>query len=255
MTFSNPPIVEAIFHLVVERDGEFDHETLNNYVTSITEEFPNKQENRLLGGNISFDPSNTDSMTSSINNILQGYTISSSDGSSIIQANSNSFSFSKLNSYETWEAFYGKANQFWLKYLEITSANRVNRLSLRYLNRIKIPFDGVSCTLEDYIKLSPTFSNESNDLAMSGYFMQISLLSKIYQSSKAIVNQTVGLPEIDNNTSSQYLPLIFDIEVFQDTNIDSRSSIIESIFSNDLRRFKNYIFFDNITDKTKELFI
>lgn len=255
MTFPNPPIVEAIFHLVVERDGEFEPEMLNNYVDSMAKEFPDKQENRLLGGDISFDPSNVSVMTSSVNNILQGYTICSSDKFSIIQANSNSFSFSKLHSYETWEAFYSKANKYWLKYLDTTSANRVKRLSLRYINRIKIPFDGESCALEDYIKLAPTVSSESNDLSIAGYFMQMSLVSKVHHSSRAIINQTIGLPENNVNDNSQYLPLIFDIEVFQDVDIDPRDDVIESIFSNDLRQFKNHIFFNNITDKTKELFV
>jgi uncharacterized protein (TIGR04255 family) len=254
MTFSNPPIVEAIFHLVVERDGEFNYELLNDYIESISENFPNKKENRLLGGDISFNPQNTSSITSSFNDILQGYTVFSNDGFSVIQANSSSFSFSLLNNYDEWEVFYNRANEYWQKYIDITSAKRVTRLSLRYLNRIKIPFAGEAFALEDYIKLSPMISSGSSDWSMAGYFMQIALVSKNYQPSRAIVNQALGSPENNTGKESQHIPLIFDTEVFQDIDVDSRDKIIEHIFSANLRPFKNHIFFDNITDKTKELF-
>lgn len=159
-----------------------------------------------------------------------------------------------LNHYETWENFYGKANEYWQKYVEITSAQRVNRLSLRYLNRIEIPFTGKSFALEDYIKLSPMIPSESSDWSMAGYFMQIALVSKNYQPSKAIVNQVLGSPEDNTDQKLRYISLIFDTEVFQDIDVDSHDNMIEHIFSDNLRPFKNRIFFDTITDKTKELF-
>jgi uncharacterized protein (TIGR04255 family) len=254
MTFSNPPIVEAIFHLVVERDGEFDHETLKDYVNSISEDFPKRRENRLLGGDIQYDPQKTDSITSSLSNVLQGYTVSSDNESSVIQVNSSSFSFSLLNYYEGWDVFYERANKYWQKYIEITSAKRISRLSLRYLNRIKIPFTGGSFDLEDYVEVSPMLSSQSDDWSMAGYFMQIALVSKKYSPSRAILNQALGSPEKNTDQSSMHVPLIFDTEVFQDINVDSHDNIIEYIFTDNLRCFKNDVFFENITEKTKELF-
>lgn len=54
-------------------------------------------------------------------------------------------------------------------------------------------------------------------------------------------------------TESQKLPLIFDIDVIKKANFMKKESDIWMDF-NLLRQFKNEIFFNSITEKTKELF-
>jgi hypothetical protein len=62
MTFPNPPIVEAIFHLLVERESVSEDRALKDYVDYITGNFPLfvLQEERCFAGNISFDLDNLD---------------------------------------------------------------------------------------------------------------------------------------------------------------------------------------------------
>lgn len=253
MTFSNPPIVEAIFHVVVERDSEFNNETLNDYAKYITEKFPafDRKEQRFLKNEISFPFDEPHNITSSVSNILQGYSLASNEDAKVIQANTNNFSFSKLHPYATWESFYQEAIQFWEKYAEITSVDRVRRLGLRYLNRIAIPFEGKPVKLQDYIKIFPEVSDDLS-MTISGYFMQVSLASEVYKPSQAIVNQTVG--NIETNGGLLSTPLILDIEVFQDVDLNSQDGLIESIFINNLRQFKDDIFLNAITEKSKESF-
>jgi uncharacterized protein (TIGR04255 family) len=252
MTFSNPPIVEAIFHVVVERDSDFNNEKLNEYAKYITESFPafDRKEQRSLTNEILVPIDDPDNTTSSISNILQGYLLAYNDNSKVIQANTDNFSFSKLRPYQTWESFYEEANKFWGKYVDITSVDRVKRLGLRYLNRIEIPLDNKSFRLQDYIKIFPEVSDDLS-VAISGYFMQISLESELYEPSRAIVNQAIG-----NAGNLKSTPLIFDIEVFQDIDLVPQKNFkeIESIFIDNLRAFKNDIFLNGITAKSKELF-
>jgi uncharacterized protein (TIGR04255 family) len=54
-------------------------------------------------------------------------------------------------------------------------------------------------------------------------------------------------------TKTQKLPLIFDIDVIKKANYTKKESGMWNDF-NLLRRFKNEIFFNSITEKTKELF-
>jgi uncharacterized protein (TIGR04255 family) len=253
MTFSNPPIVEAIFHVVVERDSEFNNETLNDYARYITETFPafDRKEQRFLKNEISFPLNDPHNITSSVSNILQGYFLASNEDSKVIQANTDNFSFSKLRPYATWESFYQEAIQFWEKYAEITSVDRVKRLGLRYLNRIAIPFEGKPVKLQDYSKIFPEISDDLS-MTISGYFMQISLASEVYTPSRAIVNQTIG--NVETNGDLVSTPLILDIEVFQEVDLNSQDSSIESIFINNLRPFKNDIFLNGVTEKSQEFF-
>ena len=66
--------------------------------------------------------------------------------------------------------------------------------------------------------------------------------------ANAIINET-----IENVSNSQRLPLIFDIDVFREVNIVENKQEIWATFDQ-LRDFKNEIFFNSITDKTRELF-
>ncbi len=252
MKLSKPPIVEAILHVVVEREGEFDYEKLNEYASYITENFPtfNGEERRFLKNEISFRTDDPHNINSSISNVLQGHRLTSDDSTKVIQSDVDNFSFSKLCPYETWESFHKEASEFFADYVEVTSASRVKRLGLRYLNSISIPFNGNPLKLQDYIKIFPEVSDDLS-MSISGYFMQISLSSERYKPSMAIVNQTIG--NMESKDGQKYVPLIFDIEVFQDVNLDTQDISIKSIFINNLRPFKNDIFLNGITEKTQEL--
>lgn len=84
--------------------------------------------------------------------------------------------------------------------------------------------------------------------------MKYPAIDQSLDSLEIIVNQALGSPENNTDQRSRHLPLIFDTEVFQDIDVDSHDKMIEHTFSDNLRPFKNHIFFDNITDRTKELF-
>jgi uncharacterized protein (TIGR04255 family) len=64
----------------------------------------------------------------------------------------------------------------------------------------------------------------------------------------AIITQTM-----ENLTENQRLPLIFDIDVIHEIVSKYNETEIWDKFEQ-LRIFKNDIFFDSITEKTKELF-
>lgn len=64
----------------------------------------------------------------------------------------------------------------------------------------------------------------------------------------AIITQTMDKP-----TRSPKLPLILDIDVIKNTDYVENLAKMWEDFEN-LRDFKNDIFFNSITEKTKELF-
>jgi len=58
---------------------------------------------------------------------------------------------------------------------------------------------------------------------------------------------------MEKPTKPQKLSLIFDIDVFRQVEYNKNMNEIWNDFDK-LRNFKNDIFFNSITDKTKELF-
>jgi uncharacterized protein (TIGR04255 family) len=256
MSFPNPPITEAILDITVNVDKNFDHTRLLDIHEDIKEDFPTYQKKMAFKGGIEFNLENPDEIINpqllSISNKPEGYIFISEDEKRIIQAKLNGFTFSKLKPYKGWEKFYKEAYQLWQKYAEITSPTQVTRLGLRYVNQIMIPAEG-DVELNNYMKILPGIPN---DLAvtMEGYFMQVRVCHPEYQPSRAIINQTIA-EVMDNEKGKQVYPLIFDIDVFQEVNLEANDhETIKSIFEGNLRWLRNEIFFKSITETAKELF-
>ncbi|MEH2452651.1 TIGR04255 family protein [Nostoc sp.] len=254
MRFLNPPITEAILDITVNVHDNFNQEELLKFHESIKDSFPNIQKRMALQGGFEFNLENPDEINSqlfSLSNKPEGYIFISDDQKRIIQARLNGFTFSRLKPYESWESFYGEAYQLWQKYAQITSPTEVVRLALRYVNQIMIPATG-TIELKDYVKTLPEISNNLS-VVMESYFMQIVVAHSDYQPSRAIINQTIGQIS-ENEKGEKVYPLIFDIDVFQQVNLDPDDDLIKNIFEVNLRTFRDEIFFKSITQKTQELF-
>lgn len=248
MTFSNSPIVEATFHISLQHDPSFDVDILDAYKEAMKSEFPNIKQKRSIENSINF--TNPDDIVSLLNSNKEGYFLVTSDDKKVIQATLSGFSFSKLKSYDTWDLFFTEAFSLWEKYISLTSVNKVSRLALHYLNNILIPFQE-SIQLQDYINIFPEVP-ENLEMTISEYFMQVSLSSQKYNLAQSIVTQSVTK---DTNINNQNLvPINLNIEVFQDVNLNPNDAIIKNIFNNTLRHFKNDIFYNSITDKSRGLF-
>ncbi|MDD1428642.1 TIGR04255 family protein [Dolichospermum sp. ST_sed9] len=256
MRFPNSPITEAILDITVNVNDNFDHIKLLDIHEEIKEFFPNRQQRMAFKGGIEFNLENPDEIINpqslSISNKPEGYIFLSEDKKRIIQAKLNGFTFSKLKPYEGWEKFYREAYQLWQKYAEITSPTQVTRLGLRYINQIMIPAEG-DIELNNYIKILPGVPDDLK-VTMEGYFMQIRVCHPEYEPSRAIVNQTIG-EVTDNEKGEKAYPLIFDIDVFQEVNLEANDDqTIKMIFEENLRGLRNEIFFKSITETAEELF-
>lgn len=256
MRFLNPPITEAILDITVNLRDDFNYEELLKFHENVKDSFPTLQKRIALQGGVEINLENPDEINSqlfSISNKPEGYIFISDDQKRIIQARLNGFTFSKLKPYESWESFYGEAYQLWQNYVQVTSPIEVVRLALRYVNQIMIPvIENNNIELRDYVKTLPEISSNLSAV-MEGYFMQVIIAHPEYQPSKAIINQTIG-QVTENDKGEKAVPLIFDIDVFQQVNLYHSDDEIKRIFELNLRGFRDKIFFNSITDKTEELF-
>ncbi|MFQ4142420.1 TIGR04255 family protein [Chlorogloeopsis sp. ULAP02] len=254
MRFPNPPITEAIFDITVNLRDSFNHEILLNFHEEVKEAFPNIQKRMAFQGGLELKVDDIDEINPQllpISNKPEGYIFISQDQKRIIQARLNGFTFSRLKPYESWESFYREAYQLWEKYAQLVSPVKVTRLALRYINQILIPATG-TIELKDYIRTVPEISNDLS-VIMEDYFMQILVVHPDYRPSRAIINQTIG-QVTENEKGERVVPLIFDIDVFQQVNLHHDDEEIKKIFELNLRSFRDEIFFKSINDKTKELF-
>ncbi|AFZ15599.1 hypothetical protein Cri9333_4833 (plasmid) [Crinalium epipsammum PCC 9333] len=246
--FKNSPIVEAIFDIRATLPTNLNFEDISLFEESIKDEFPVKNIKASLKADFSFQlnniPSNIPLSTSK-----EGFVFSSLDNKKIIQVRLDGFTFSQLQPYDSWDNFYNQACNLWKMYVQVARPDAVSRVALRYINKMEIPFKE-PFKIEDYVKIFPEISADIK-VTLMDYFMRLVVTNPKYLPSIAIVNQTIG-ELTENNT----LPLIFDIDIYQDVifSPEEDEGKIKNIFENNLRSFRNEIFFKAITKKTEALF-
>lgn len=243
-TFPNTPIVEALMDIRVQLPPDSDPKNLEEFHTKIKEKFPHKGKKYFHETKLEFKKEDEQPSVESSPARFQGYLFRSEKEKKIVQARIDGFTFNKLKPYENWNVFYNEGRQYWDYYNEIAHPLKVIRIALRYINRIEIPYP--ISDFNEYILINLQIA-PGLPQAINHFLIRLEI-PKPEINSIAIITQTLDKP-----SNSNRIPLIFDI----DTMINSDYSINEDRMWEDfekLRNYKNEIFFESITDKTKELF-
>ncbi len=238
--FPNAPITEAILDIRAELPEEVKLEDLAAFQNSIRERFSEKKERYSYEAGFQF--SQGVSATTSQQKI-DGYLFESLSEKKVVQTRLDGFTFNKLKPYENWGIFYREGRELWNLYSKIAQPSKVIRIALRYINRIEIPLP-----LKDFEEYILTFPHLPPNLpqALAQFLMQL-VIPNAEIEANAIITLAI------ERAAGQKLPLIFDIDVSRDAvYVDSKEEIWNDFEK--LHIFKNDIFFNSITDKTKELF-
>lgn len=249
MRFANSPIVEAIFDIKVELREEFQVNELLAFREKVEEKYPNNEPQMEFLGQFNFEVSLPIEIQSSSSHV--GFIFISDDEKKIAQVKLDGFTFSQLKPYQNWDDFYEEAYKLWQFYVEITEPKKINRFALRYINRILIP-SSEQINLKDYMRILPEIP-DTFPVTILDYFLRIVVANQEDTNVRAIINQTIPRSnQLDLEKDS--IPLILDIDVFQENDLTMDDTEIRNIFENKLRKFRNKIFEESITDKTRSLF-
>jgi uncharacterized protein (TIGR04255 family) len=240
-TFPNAPITEAVLDIRVELPEKVKLEDLEAYQADISERFPEKKERISFAGG--FQISKDGYSTIAPEHKINGYLFKSQADKKIVQPSLGGFSFNKLNPYDSWESFCKEGRELWDLYSQKYKPTKITRIALRYINRIEIPLPMKE--FEEYILTFPQIAPKLPQ-GIANFIMQLVIPNAEIEASAMI---TLAMEEIKDKN----LPLIFDIDVSRNSVYVDDKEKIWSDFEN-LRVFKNEIFFNSITDKTKELF-
>jgi uncharacterized protein (TIGR04255 family) len=169
----------------------------------------------------------------------------SADRTKVVQATETGFTFNKLRPYEHWSRFRDEARQIWNEYAGIARPARATRMALRYINRIELPLPFGD--FKEFILTVPEVAPGVSQ-ALDRFFMRLDIPYPDVP-ALAIITLTMdtSVPIIDR------VPIIFDIDVFRESEVDPGSEEIWDTLEA-LRTLKNQIFFSSLTDKAKELF-
>ena len=171
-----------------------------------------------------------------------GYRHEAGDGKDIAQITTKGLTFSRLTPYKDWRTFSSLARAVWRQYIEAVGPVTVERLGVRYVNRLNVPM-AQDFSPDDYFTNAPRLFMASRR-EMDHFLTRLVLRLSDPQEANAIVIQTIDKP------SDGLLPLILDIDVF--ATLDEPDVDIWLLLDI-LRDYKNDIFFNTMTSKSLDL--
>jgi len=68
-----------------------------------------------------------------------GFQYASADKKRVVSARLNGFGLMRLPPYESWEPFCEEARKLWKSYVAVRNPKSVNRVAVRYINRLELP--------------------------------------------------------------------------------------------------------------------
>ena len=176
----------------------------------------------------------------------KGVRFRSSDGKHIAQFNRDGFVFNRLEPYLSWEELENESRRLWNIYKDLAQPIDIQRLGLRYINRIKLPPGEL--LFEDYIQPAPS----------SPHGLELPFLGFMHKDTLAVpghpyaVNVIRTIQQLGSGVESG-VALILDIDVVTTQGFDLGETLLEPRLL-EMRWLKNKVFFGSITKKALEMF-
>jgi uncharacterized protein (TIGR04255 family) len=176
----------------------------------------------------------------------KGVRFRSSDEKHIAQFNRDGFVFSRLEPYLTWEELESEGKRLWNIYKDLAQPVEIQRLGLRFINRIKLPPGEL--LFEDYIQPAPS-SPHGLELPFHGFMHKDTLGVPGHPYAINVIRTIQQL----NGGVDGGVALILDIDVFTTQGFDLDNTVFQRRLL-EMRWLKNKVFFGSITAKALEMF-
>ena len=158
----------------------------------------------------------------------------------VVQVRRDGFGFSKLHPYESWEKLREEARELWAHYVECCRPTSVQRLAVRYINKLPLPEGQVE--LPEWVKVHPEIPDEFGP--MEEFLVRFAMRHPVAKDHRA-VTMLAAQP------ANEGLSVVFDIDVFSEVDLEPEANRVWTTLD-DLREFKNDVFFGTITKAMEE---
>jgi uncharacterized protein (TIGR04255 family) len=237
---TKPPIVEGLLDLQfppLERSKLPELEAFQHF----NPDYVKKNVKLQFAGHLEFATPGQTSMSHESNVI--GYQFATSDGTRVLQVRLNGITVSFLAPYTTFHDLEQEASRLWALFKQHLQPAPPTRVALRYINRLFLPLP--FSDFKEYILTVPEIAPQLPQ-ALAEFSMRLMIPDTVTRSS-AIVT------EVMENQTDEFVPLIFDIDVFQTINpAETEFDLWRAV--SELRDFKNRLFFSSITQKLRRLY-
>lgn len=242
---AHAPIAEAVIEMRARAEVSWEEPEIRNQLDSLLSTYPHIESQREYEHALQMGPGQ-DMMQTHRDLGWRGLRCESSDHVHIAQFNHDGFVFSRLHPYDHWEQFYAEAMRLWKIYQDLAGPSAIQRLGLRFINRIELPIDGPGP--DDYLRMSSEVL-AGMPLSRAGFFHRDVLAVPGYPYIVTIV-RTVQPIQVTGNKG---FGLLLDIDVFSTEPFDLRDDLLSQRLI-EMRWLKNKAFFGSITEQALESF-
>jgi uncharacterized protein (TIGR04255 family) len=238
------PSIEAVIHWQANPSNILEQATLMDELSRRLPDYPTLEPQH--GIEIAFG---TPDGTSEVSHRTQwnGFRVRD-ENQHVAQFTSTGAVFSRLEPYEKWESFQTEAMRFWDIFLEVAVPTTIQRLGVRYINRVFLKSGENPST---YLKIMPSALAELG-LSTESFFYQDTYQIPGYPYYVNWVRTIQEQPS--DSVDYQHPALIIDIDVFTINELiaSDRESLVKHLCK--MRWIKNKIFFSCITQTALEKF-
>jgi uncharacterized protein (TIGR04255 family) len=239
--YKRAPITEAV--IAIRLEGALPKERVEAIHSRMKRKYPFSTPRSAVGIRVDIKGGQA-----TVDQTEQQYRLSSADQADILLITPNTMVCSRLAPYESWEAFQPRAVEDWGQWKQVIGYQKIQRLGVRYINRIDIPFgEGHKVDVEDYLKVVPKYPEPEVIVSFERYTMQIT--SRFGKENFALIINSSIVP----SPLVEHLSVVFDIDIGFTDDVPQRDDQIWEVFGV-MRKEKNRIFEACITDKARGLF-
>lgn len=239
---SKAPIREAVIDIQVTPPISLD---ALKAISARLKDRPHKQDELWLAA-IGFQINEDGQGSANADRSPTGYRYTFNNLPYVLQCQVRGFTFSHLPPYGNWGKMSAIAKELWEIYLETAKPLNVSRIAVRYINSLPIPLPVTD--FADYLNVPPIVP-EGLPQSLASFLQRFVMVDNSTE-TVAVVTQVLEekLPEstevtflLDVDASKTYLAFA--------PNTTSIWAVLE-----ELRIFKNSIFFKYLTEKTIRMF-
>jgi uncharacterized protein (TIGR04255 family) len=239
------PIAETAIEMRARAEVSWEESGIRGQLVSLLQGYPKIESQNEFEHEMQFGPGQ-DTVQRHRDLGWRGLRCESADHVHIAQFNRDGFVFSRLRPYDHWGQFYAEAMRLWKIYQDLASPSAIQRLGLRFINRIELPVDGPRP--DDYLHM-PSEVLTGMPLSRAGFFHRDVLAVPGYPYIVTIV-RTVQPIQV---SGSKGFGLLLDIDVFSTEPFDLRDDLLTQRLV-EMRWLKNKAFFGSITQQALETF-
>lgn len=202
--YANPPLIEAVCEFRLTPDSKWDPTIPGLMYEKVRGEFPNKEQRLIQEVELTQD---SQGMRQQLRTSERAWFLSD-DRKTFVQIGTRLLAINRLKPYISWAEFRPKIEKAFETLLDTADdAKGLQRIGLRYINRIEIP--GASVDLDDYFEFRP-FLGSNLPRSMASFIVGC-LLPFFDGRDSCRVQLTNAVPEDYGNSA-----FLLDLDYFLD---------------------------------------